>query len=1414
MFSFILNTGHGGRRGRSLLRAGAWSAAAIGALLAANVAAQPFPVTSCAADRGLGHLNCTANDIEIASVTVNNGVTTCRAGDPVTLDLTLHMHVNAQDRHDIGVFLAKDGKSPMVPSASGGSASCAVFGVPFTPVPWANLDGNACGDFDRDGLPQGTTANLEVGLVTLTCVADQNGNLVIPSLISWDTGGTATSCQAPPPAWVRPGSPSKCEAGITATIPVQVQGRIAITKQTNPDASPGTFAFTATGTGVTPGSFTLTDNQTTTLTTGILTSSAQTYTITEAALGGFDPTAQIVCVDKDGDARPEFVTINNAARTVSIKMSASGIAGLPEVACTFTNTRAGSITIVKNTVGGNGTFNYTGSQSFAITTAGGTGQTTLSNLAPGTYSVTETVPTGWEFTSLTCVDPSGGTTTAGPTASIALAAGENVTCTYVNTARGTINISKATTGGDGTFNFTGPTSFQITTSGGAGGPYTYSNLAAGTYTISETVPAGWDLTSITCTDPSGGTVTSGNTATIALAAGETVSCTFNDRKRASIVVEKATVGGDGTFAFTGAQSFSITTTGGTGSNTTAFASVTPGTAYAIAETVPAGWTLQSAACRDAGTGAPVGSPITNGVTVTPTAGQGVICTFSDQKLATLRIYKHSQPHGAQTFAFTATNLTPNAFNLTDDGVNANFVTFANVPPGSNGTYVITEAAQAGWVLTALTCSDVADPDPTHRSTLNLTTRTVDAHLAAGEVLDCTFTNTQIQPGSITVTKHSVGGDGTFPFANSGGIAGSATNPAAFSITTSGANHVGAQQLTGLAAGNYTITETVPAGWDLAPPPVNCTVTSGSNTTIVQVTNGVSIALGTTGLNIDAVACEFTDVKRASITITKQANPHSTQAFTFATTSSPATTPLPATFQVTDSGTPPNAQTFGNLVAGHYTIAEAATAGWNLLDIACTGASGITTNLATGQVGIDLQPGSAVECTYTNAQNGTIAIKKIATGGSGTETFTFVGAVAGAIGNGGTLSGQFAPGTYSVTEVVPAGWTLANIACSGASVEYSGAGGGGTPSFQAGDTTVGVTLAGGEAAVCTFANQQQASITIVKKSLGGDATFTFGGARSFQIKTTGGTGQDSTTFAAIKDGMYPVTEIVPPGYKLTDLTCSNHSVVNLATATANVEVAPGEHVTCTFTDARQGTITITKRIGGDATANFEFSVPASLDPSGKIVLAPPIDVATASRTFTNVAPGSYRVAERGPPAGWRFTGLTCNGSTVIDLPAQAATINLGAGDAVECIFDNVTYGEIIISVVSVGGTDTFAFTSSGLAPTFSLTTPAENVKASREWTNLLPGTYVVNGLGAPGWEFIELTCTSDGGESYWSISGQQVTIAFSHGEEIECTYYYRKGVVPPPITLEPIPTLGEYALAALALLLAAMAAVTLRRRGIG
>jgi len=130
------------------------------------------------------------------------------------------------------------------------------------------------------------------------------------------------------------------------------------------------------------------------------------------------------------------------------------------------NTKRGSITIVKETVGGAGTFEFTSStltpSPFNLTTtaAGEAGKvdTAFTSLLPGTYDVAETDPTpDFDLTSATCDDGS-------PIDDITVDPGETVTCTFTNTQDpGRIIVDKVTIPpGD-------PTAFDFTLSGGPAG---------------------------------------------------------------------------------------------------------------------------------------------------------------------------------------------------------------------------------------------------------------------------------------------------------------------------------------------------------------------------------------------------------------------------------------------------------------------------------------------------------------------------------------------------------------------------------------------------------------------------------------------------------------------------------------------------------------------------------------------------------------------------------------------------------------------------------------------------------------------------------------------------------------------------------------------------------------------------------
>jgi plastocyanin len=176
------------------------------------------------------------------------------------------------------------------------------------------------------------------------------------------------------------------------------------------------------------------------------------------------------------------------------------------------------------------TFNPSWGSSFGLTD----GDTPHNSgpLSPGTYSVTETVPIGWELTGVFCTDES-------DPASIALDAGETVTCTFTNTQRASITVEKQTVpdGATQLFDFTGDIVAQL-----GDGDTASVTVEPGVYSVTETVPDGWDLTGIVCDDEDSSG--SGSTATFNVDAGEDVTCTFTNTGQPAYTFEKFINGDD------------------------------------------------------------------------------------------------------------------------------------------------------------------------------------------------------------------------------------------------------------------------------------------------------------------------------------------------------------------------------------------------------------------------------------------------------------------------------------------------------------------------------------------------------------------------------------------------------------------------------------------------------------------------------------------------------------------------------------------------------------------------------------------------------------------------------------------------------------------------------------------------------
>ena len=225
-------------------------------------------------------------------------------------------------------------------------------------------------------------------------------------------------------------------------------------------------------------------------------------------------------------------------------------------------------------------------------TTTGTGYVDFASaLGEGAYTITETAKTGYDQTS------------ASSECSFTVnypAAAHVYSCTYTNTARGSITVRKVTqpTPSTQTFTFTGSAAGTI----GDGGTITTS-VAPGTYTSTEGALAGWDLTGISCNDSNSTGNTTTRVATFIVAAGENVTCTFTNRQRGHAGVRKTVnnlplVSGQA-FEFQLRQGASATVAGTTlESGTASFANsgtinfstnLVPSTTYQLCEVVMPGW---------------------------------------------------------------------------------------------------------------------------------------------------------------------------------------------------------------------------------------------------------------------------------------------------------------------------------------------------------------------------------------------------------------------------------------------------------------------------------------------------------------------------------------------------------------------------------------------------------------------------------------------------------------------------------------------------------------------------------------------------------------------------------------------------------------------------------------------------------
>ena len=356
-----------------------------------------------------------------------------------------------------------------------------------------------------------------------------------------------------------------------------------------------------------------------------------------------------------------------------------------------------------------------------------------------------------------------------------------------------------------------------------------------------------------------GSTTAGTTGG-GTAANGFVSITYVDPV---VRVQKITMGGvAGPFTFTRTNLVSspagiTTTTAGVAApvSPSAITVSTVGTAVTLTEIVVAGYSLTSASCTDANsaiTGNVGAIGTLSGTTLTIPAANvksnaDFTCVFTNSRLPTVTLTKVSNI-GVGPFVFNGDNGFGAAQTITTVTSGVGVAGATRTLAAASAATTITETIPSGYVLDSATCTGMGAGGT---ATPNLATGALVLNAAATAVgvnIACTFTNTRFL--SVTLTKISNGGVGTFSFNGTNGF-GSET----ITTVTPGTGVAGATRPLSAASTVTVITETIPAGYIL---------TAASCTGIGSGTATADLAAGTITLDAAAtaagssIACTFTD----------------------------------------------------------------------------------------------------------------------------------------------------------------------------------------------------------------------------------------------------------------------------------------------------------------------------------------------------------------------------------------------------------------------------------------------------------------------------------------------------------------------------------------------------------------------------